>query len=62
MGKGKNTVAAAAAAIKRDTARNPAPSPDQTQGALADRHVRQNTPDSLYGDDSATDNQEGTDA
>ncbi|NEA63907.1 hypothetical protein [Streptomyces sp. SID12488] len=62
MGKGKNTVAAAAAAIKRDTVTNPAPRPDQTQGALADRHIRHHTPDSLYGDDSATDNKKGTDA
>ncbi|MFJ6566879.1 hypothetical protein ACIQNU_05630 [Streptomyces sp. NPDC091292] len=49
MSKAKNTVAAAAAAIKRDTKKNPKPRPDQTQGALADRHVRNHTPEILYG-------------
>ncbi|MFF2845042.1 hypothetical protein ACFVT5_01750 [Streptomyces sp. NPDC058001] len=48
MSKAKNTVAAAAAAIKRDI-KKPAPRPDQTQGALMDRRVRHHTPDSLYG-------------
>ncbi|MFD7514087.1 hypothetical protein ACFV85_04685 [Streptomyces niveus] len=50
MGKAKNTIAAAAATIKRDTRKNPSPRADQTQGALADRHVRHHTPDRLYGD------------
>ncbi|MER6527608.1 hypothetical protein [Streptomyces sp. NPDC001508] len=57
MGKAKNTVAAAAAAIRRDTGKTPEPRPDQTQGALADRHVRHHTPDSLYGDNSEPEDQ-----
>ncbi|SDM62849.1 hypothetical protein SAMN04487981_10244 [Streptomyces sp. cf386] len=51
MSKARNTVAAATAAIKRDMGKIPAPRPHHTQGALADRHMRQHTPDSVYGED-----------
>ncbi|MBC9730349.1 hypothetical protein [Streptomyces sp. TRM68367] len=47
-----STVKAAKAEIRRETKNTKAePTTQQTQGALADRHVRSHTPDSLYGDD-----------
>ncbi|WP_155056620.1 hypothetical protein [Streptomyces blattellae] len=52
MSNKKSTVKAAKAEIKRDTKNVPTPQATRTQGALADRHVRAHTPDSLYGDDS----------
>jgi hypothetical protein len=55
MGIAKRTVAAAQAAIVRDRTNG---KPENTQGALADRHVRTHTPESLYpkevDDDSET--------
>ncbi|MET9812325.1 hypothetical protein [Streptomyces sp. NPDC006355] len=50
----KSTVKAAKAQIERDTENSTKPTPQSTQGSLADRHVRAHTPDSLYGDESAT--------
>lgn len=46
-----STVKAAKAQIERDTKNNAHPTTQVTQGSLADRHVRNNTPDSLYGDE-----------
>ncbi|WP_019061662.1 hypothetical protein [Streptomyces prunicolor] len=54
MGNKKNTVKAAKAEIKRDTKKVTDPKAERTQGALADRHVRHHTPDSLYGEDSTS--------
>ncbi|WP_327346021.1 hypothetical protein [Streptomyces europaeiscabiei] len=51
MSNKKNTVNAAKAAIQKDTKKSPNPPATSTQGALADRHVRTHTPDSLYGED-----------
>ncbi len=45
MGSAKRTVAAAQAAIARD---RPNGTPQNTQRALADRHIRTHTPESLY--------------
>lgn len=50
----KSTVKAAMAQIKRDTKTSPKPTPQNTQGSLADRHVRAHTPESFYGDEGAT--------
>ena len=44
MGIAKRTVAAAQAAIERDRTNG---TPQNTQGSLADRHVRTHTPESL---------------
>ena len=56
MGIAKRTVVAAQAAIERDRTNG---TPQNTQGSLADRHVRTHTPESLYpneaDDDSDTD-------
>ncbi|MFD9248410.1 hypothetical protein [Streptomyces bottropensis] len=51
--KSSSTVKAAQAQIQRDTAKNKAkPTPTTTQGSLVDRHIRQHTPDSLYGENA----------
>jgi hypothetical protein len=50
-----STVKAAKSQIGRDTKNNATPTAQTTQGSLSDRHVRNHTPDSLYGDkDTAT--------
>ncbi|MDX3067097.1 hypothetical protein PV518_33820 [Streptomyces sp. ND04-05B] len=51
VGKAKNTIKAAKAQISKDTKTNPTPPAKSTQGSLADRHVRNHTPDILYGED-----------
>ncbi|MFU0240480.1 hypothetical protein ACKI1J_32665 [Streptomyces scabiei] len=53
MSNKKNTVKAAKAQISKDTKNNPAPPATSTQGSLADRHVRNHTPDILYGEEDA---------
>jgi hypothetical protein len=50
----KTTVKAAKAQINRDTKQNPNPPATSTQGFLADRHIRNHTPDSLHGEDEDT--------
>jgi hypothetical protein len=51
MGSNKKaTVKAAKTRVEKDTKTIAHPSPAQTQGSLADRHIRTHTPDSLYGD------------
>ncbi|MDX3841716.1 hypothetical protein [Streptomyces europaeiscabiei] len=53
MGNKKSTVKAAKAQIEKDTKDSQkTPTPKVTQGSLVDRHVRNHTPDSLYGEDS----------
>ena len=53
MGKKKSTVKAAKAQIQKDTKNNQkTPTTQVTQGSLVDRHVRNHTPESLYGEDS----------
>lgn len=55
MSNKKATIKAAKAEIRRDTKPVPGtPKPTRTQGALADRHVRAHTPDSLNGEDSGS--------
>ncbi|MEI5526788.1 hypothetical protein ACKI16_24100 [Streptomyces scabiei] len=51
MSNKKNTIKAAKTQISKDTKNNPAPRATSTQGSLADRHVRNHTPASLYGDE-----------
>ncbi|MFM9368049.1 hypothetical protein [Streptomyces sp. Da 82-17] len=48
----KSTIKAAKSQIERDTRNSKDSTPHQTQGSLADRHVRMHTPASPYGDDS----------
>ena len=57
MGIAKRTVAAAQAAITRDRTNG---TPQTTQGALADRHVRTHTPESLYPNEVDDDNDTDT--
>ncbi|MFI5475025.1 hypothetical protein ACIA6D_33050 [Streptomyces cacaoi] len=53
MGNKKSTVKAAKVQIQKDTKTSQkTPTPQVTQGSLADRHVRNHTPDILYGEDS----------
>ncbi|MGW0756113.1 hypothetical protein ACWD1Y_06430 [Streptomyces sp. NPDC002814] len=54
MSNKKNTVKAAKSQIQKDTKNSSKPTAKTTQGSLADRHVRNNTPDSLYGEDSSS--------
>ncbi|MFF9568519.1 hypothetical protein [Streptomyces sp. NPDC014685] len=47
----RDTIKAAQAVIARDVKDSATPDdPVRTQGAVADRHIRQHTPDSLYGE------------
>ncbi|MFJ6725654.1 hypothetical protein ACIQPQ_12120 [Streptomyces sp. NPDC091281] len=58
MGIAKRTVAAAQAAIERDRTNG---TPQNTQEALADRHVRTHTPESPYPNETdETDDDNGT--
>lgn len=53
MGNKKSTVKAAKAQIQKDTKNSQkTPTTQVTQGSLVDRHVRNHTPESLYGEDS----------
>ncbi|MER7000099.1 hypothetical protein [Streptomyces sp. NPDC000410] len=49
MSNKKDTVKAAKAEINRDKGPK---IPERTQGTLTDRHMRNHTPDRLYGDDA----------
>ncbi|MFE2043253.1 hypothetical protein ACFXAZ_20455 [Streptomyces sp. NPDC059477] len=53
MSNKKNTVKAAKSQIKKDTRNSQkTPTTQVTQGSLVDRHIRNHTPDSLYGENS----------
>ncbi|MFJ2909346.1 hypothetical protein ACIO8F_07910 [Streptomyces sp. NPDC087228] len=49
----RDTIKAAKTVVARDLKNSATPDdPTRTQGAVADRHIRQHTPDRLYGEDA----------